>query len=848
MNAASRITLLAGLLLAVLWCIEPAHAVTVFCAGDTNTINTALQRAQTTADITEIHIATGVYDVSNTVLTRGNAQVYGVKLMGGYGANCASRSLTPTSNTQGNTVLDGGGQGAFLDLLGSLTVESLQFQNFSSSSGLGVHLVEEQPTTITIRYDIFSSTGLMLETGHGAPATLGVYNNLIDQSLSGRDGLIINSVNATDQVNIIGNTIGYAGNDGIGLCLDPSNTNSNLYNNIVWGNGGLDISSTCGGGASTALLVDNVYKTSFFTGTSGSGGNSNGDPLFIGAGNYRLKTAPTLSPAINSGDGNAPDIAATDLDGNTRVVGSAPDRGAFESSYDDTVGGQITVTNANDSGSGSLRDAITQANTVNVFHTINFNITGACPQIINLASALPVIKYGMEINGYSQPGTSANTSSYGDNAVRCIVLNGGSTVSSGLLPTFATAGSQLWVQGLVFEGFHDTSGSCGGAAIALGFDGTAGAIITGNQFGGSLGSLNLLANDVDITGGTNASIGGNAPQFRNIITGANCSGGLGGRGIYAAYGLFSNAMGMKIVNNLIGTDGSEYGGGGPAGQYNDTDLWIETSANTISGNVIVNSVGASGVHLKGAQATGNTIDSNLIGITESFCVINPIPFCFGGANAANEAGILLQGAANGNHITHNMIWYSLSAGVTMQMDAGSSPEQDLIAANSIYSNDPAYGGIYTGYPVNVQYNDAQASVQAQPNRGLNNPIITRAIGGVTSGVVSGTLASTNAIYNIEVFASQQCDSTNGGVGYGEGETYLTSQGTSISNAPSGNNGSVSFSIPVNAVPGGSLAGQQITLTATDAAGNTSTFSKCKPYTCDVIFRHGFDTTTAEKCP
>jgi hypothetical protein len=224
-------------------------------------------------------------------------------------------------------------------------------------------------------------------------------------------------------------------------------------------------------------------------------------------------------------------------------------------------------------------------------------------------------------------------------------------------------------------------------------------------------------------------------------------------------------------------------------------------------------------------------------------VTYPFPFCLGGDNAANRAGIRLEGAASGNIISHNTIWNSLASGIEM-VTTTASPEQDVIGANSIYANNPSYGGIYTGYPVNVQYNDAQGSVQAQPNRGLNNPIVTRAIGGVTSGTVNGTLASTNAIYNIEVFASQQCDSG----GYGEGETFLTAQGTSITNAPVGNNGSTSFTIPISVASGGSLAGKQITLTATDAAGNTSTFSKCMAYTCDVIFKHGFDTATAEKCP
>ena len=71
---------------------------------------------------------------------------------------------------------------------------------------------------------------------------------------------------------------------------------------------------------------------------------------------------------------------------------------------------------------------------------------------------------------------------------------------------------------------------------------------------------------------------------------------------------------------------------------------------------------------------------------------------------------------------------------------------------------------------------------------------------------------------------------------------------SINNAPAGSNGSAAFSVNLQAPGGTSLAGKQITLTATDSAGNTSQFSACSAYQCDVVFRHGFDTATGEKCP
>ena len=51
----------------------------------------------------------------------------------------------------------------------------------------------------------------------------------------------------------------------------------------------------------------------------------------------------------------------------------------------------FTVTNANDSGSGSLRAAILSANSAAGADLIAFNIPGAGAHTINLASALPAI-------------------------------------------------------------------------------------------------------------------------------------------------------------------------------------------------------------------------------------------------------------------------------------------------------------------------------------------------------------------------------------------------------------------------------------------------------------------------
>ncbi len=66
-----------------------------------------------------------------------------------------------------------------------------------------------------------------------------------------------------------------------------------------------------------------------------------------------------------------------------------------------------TVTSTADSGAGSLRQAITDANGNPGADTINFNIVGSGVHTIAPATALPNLTDAVTINGYSQPGASA---------------------------------------------------------------------------------------------------------------------------------------------------------------------------------------------------------------------------------------------------------------------------------------------------------------------------------------------------------------------------------------------------------------------------------------------------------
>jgi hypothetical protein len=92
-----------------------------------------------------------------------------------------------------------------------------------------------------------------------------------------------------------------------------------------------------------------------------------------------------------------------------RWFGTLPDRGAFESSVG-TTSTTITVTNTNDSGAGSLRQAISDDNVSSNLNRIHFGIGSTCgPRIINLATPLPTITGPVVIDGYTQPGSARNT-------------------------------------------------------------------------------------------------------------------------------------------------------------------------------------------------------------------------------------------------------------------------------------------------------------------------------------------------------------------------------------------------------------------------------------------------------
>src|SRR5436190_4393853 len=111
----------------------------------------------------------------------------------------------------------------------------------------------------------------------------------------------------------------------------------------------------------------------------------------------------------------------------------------------------FTVTNTNDSGPGSFRQAILDTNAAAGLDTIAFNIPGSGVHSIAPASPLPTITSPLIIDGYTQPGASVNTSTQDINAVPAIELVGPGGGGTGLL---ITAGNSV-VRGLIINRFNN---------------------------------------------------------------------------------------------------------------------------------------------------------------------------------------------------------------------------------------------------------------------------------------------------------------------------------------------------------------------------------------------------------
>jgi hypothetical protein len=448
------------------------------------------------------------------------------------------------------------------------------------------------------------------------------------------------------------------------------------------------------------------------------------------------------------------------------------------------------VTNTADSGAGSLRQAILDANGAAGSDDIAFNIPGAGVQTITPVTPLPAITDPLTINGYTQPGSSPNTNALnaGINAVLLVQLSG----VAGRLQISPGADGTV-IRGLVINGGGDLIDvEASNVTIAGNFLGTNAAGTVAMPTGGGGFSIR---HDLPTT--NNLTIGGPAAADRNLISGSSQG------GIIFDIGFFvPAATGHVVEGNYIGTDVT---GTTSLAQVSAPGLANVNNA-IVRGNLISgNPGGGMSTTVGSGQAGPVIIQGNLIGTQRDGT--SPLPNGnFGGIVMATDNGVI-----GGPGALANVIAFNSAAALHVR----SNRQGNRITQNSIHSN--TFLGIQLSEPsVLPLANDPGDADTGQGNDGQNFPVITSAVVAAGNATISGTLNSlASTQFRLEFFSNAVC----GPQGFGQGQTFI-----GFADVTTDGSGNVSFGPLVFPVPPGQAV---ITSTATDiVAGNTSEFSQC----------------------
>ncbi|HVJ61105.1 MAG TPA: choice-of-anchor Q domain-containing protein, partial [Tahibacter sp.] len=447
-------------MLLTLGAVAPPAIAATFCVGSTIALGNALDHFVDDNEDTTIRLRQGAYFIQGLAAQEDSD----LTIVGGYtDANCEFRSLDPSLTVLRPNATD------VIDLRAkNLNLESLTLRDVARNVYLvarGTTFSNGRMTVGRVRFEgparlgnvligeeVFISQVLVQHSGSVPDNAEGSFSNC---------GLLIEGpADDDDRVVVQHSTI--VDNPNKGLCVNPrigtEDRKYTLYidNNILYGSP-LDLEI---GDTSRWVVRNNTYA-SFATeiGASvpgASGNNLTTNPLFVnpGADNYRLQPA---SPAVNSGR-NPPQggLPQFDIAGNARWTGTAPDRGVYESTFDNAQ--ELVVTSTGDANTtGTLRWALNQANASPGYSVIRFNIPGACPRVIVLNENLPAIVTPVGIDGYSQPGSHPNTLASGGagtstDAQICVLITS-TGVPWGLRVPQGSANGQLGVSGISIGGF-----------------------------------------------------------------------------------------------------------------------------------------------------------------------------------------------------------------------------------------------------------------------------------------------------------------------------------------------------------------------------------------------------------
>jgi len=325
-----------------------------------------------------------------------------------------------------------------------------------------------------------------------------------------------------------------------------------------------------------------------------------------------------------------------------------------------TLANALSVINTNDSGSGSLRQAILDANASAGPDTISFNITASSPDghwTIQPLSSLPSLDGSdITLDGTTQP-CSANCPSGPK-----IILDG---TQAGISHGITITSARNTIKGLVINNFKRVGPpeDSGGAGVYIvGQSATSNQVLgcyIGTNADGTVAAKNSDWGVLIDDGATNNVIGGTAAGAGNLIAGN----GKNGYANVAIQQVKPNSTkiisGNQVIGNRIGTNAggtAAIGGGNPGhgvllgtnAQNNTIGGTTAAERNIISGHSNVSVLISSGVAV--ASPLGNLVEGNYIGTDATGTTA--VPNANGVSLTASDS-TLIGVAGSGNVISGN---------------------------------------------------------------------------------------------------------------------------------------------------------------------------------------------------
>ena len=630
------------------------------------------------------------------------------------------------------------------------TIDGVRIENSASNNTIGgANIIGFNPTAGIL-------IGLI---GSGATGNV-VLGNFIGTNTSGAnlgngDGVLIENSASN---NTIGGTNTIAFNSGPGVQVSgPTAKGNSILSNSIYSNAGGGIVLT--GGA------NNNQAAPTLTAALSPGSTLVEGTLAVAAGASYLVQYFYNNPPSNQGKtlfGSqivSPSPAATTVNLSFSTAAAVPPGATVTATATNQATGDTSefsnavvvvspfvvspfvVTNTNDSGIGSLRQAILNADR-EAGHTISFAIPGAGVHTISPLSALPTITDPVIIDGYTQPGASPNTLAVGNNAVLLVELNG-ANAGIGVTGLTIDAGSST-VRGLVINRF-------GGAGIQVDSNQN---LIEGNFLGtdptGTVSRGNTLDGIISLNDASNNRIIGNVVSGNGInqdAAGINLESN-DRNNIIAGNEIGTNAAGNAMLGNslhgiFLGNGSSNNTIGGPT----------DNDRNVISGNgtfpvtirtssSILSTRGGVGVYIYGANTSGNVVLNNYIGTNVE-----------GTAALGNSVIGVLINQSPGNTVQDNVISGNRIIGVEI---AGGTASGNLVQSSKIGTNAGGTAAIPNGsdgiFINNAPNNTIGGTAAGAGNRISGNVFFgIQLFGPLTSGnVIQGNITSGNRVGGILV--------------------------------------------------------------------------------------------------